>query len=427
MENSPVKHGTDNVQNYKSATNNVSGTLVEEESLEGQVANCIHGIFDSLPAKCKPRTSINGVSEWIPLSGIAIVRDGAIRCVALGTGMKCLPANQTALLDSRTVLHDWHAEILAIRAFNHFLLQEAYLLASSSTYTSCILRRKKANESDSPSSRSRPYTIHEDLKIMMYCSEAPCGDASMELIMEAQDDATPWPAVPPTENGAQPLLGRGLFSQLGVVRRKPSRPDAPPTLSKSCSDKLALKQCTSLLSTPTSLLISPQNAYIHTLILPSSQHRPHACSRSFGPSGRMAPLTLHGWPQGYAYHPFHVTPTATSSFTYARHNHNTNPTSSSKNNIYKSCNISTVWTPTLQETLINGVLQGRKQMDPKGASALSKTRMWALFQEINGMVGGRTNVPVDLPYERVKEVDALAVRRRVKEETKKVALKGWDG
>ena len=74
MENSPVKHGTDNVQNYKSAINNVSGTLVEEESLEDQVANCIHDIYDSLPAKCKPRTSTSGVSEWIPLSGIAIVR-----------------------------------------------------------------------------------------------------------------------------------------------------------------------------------------------------------------------------------------------------------------------------------------------------------------------------------------------------------------
>ena len=141
--------------------------------------------------------------------------------------MKCLPANQTALLDSGTVLHDWHAEILAIRAFNHFLLQEAYSLASSSTYTSCILRRKNAHESVSQSSTSQPYTVHEDLKIMMYCSEAPCGDASMELVMEAQDDATPWPAIPPTENGNQPLLGRGSFSQLGVVRRKPCKQLSP--------------------------------------------------------------------------------------------------------------------------------------------------------------------------------------------------------
>ena len=138
--------------------------------------------------------------------------------------MKCLPANQTALLDSGTVLHDWHAEILAIRAFNHFLLQEAYLLASISTYTSSILRRKNAHEPGSQSSRHQPYAVHENLEIMMYCSEAPCGDASMELVMEAQDDATPWPVLPPNENGKQQtLLGRGSFSQLGIVRRKPCK------------------------------------------------------------------------------------------------------------------------------------------------------------------------------------------------------------
>ena len=140
------------------------------------------------------------------------------------TGMKCLPANQTAVLESGTVLHDWHAEILAIRAFNHFLLLEAHSLASIPTYTSCILRRNDAHAPGSPSSTSQPYAIHSDLQITMYCSSAPCGDASMELIMEAQDDATPWPILPPNdENGKQQqiLLGRGSFSQLGIVRRKP--------------------------------------------------------------------------------------------------------------------------------------------------------------------------------------------------------------
>ena len=139
------------------------------------------------------------------------------------TGMKCLPANQAALLDSGTVLHDWHAEILAIRAFNHFLLQEAYLLASTPTYASCILRRREAGDLTGPLPCPQRYGLHEDLKILMYCSEAPCGDASMELVMEAQDDSTPWPVVVPNENGKQTLLGRGSFSQLGLVRRKPCK------------------------------------------------------------------------------------------------------------------------------------------------------------------------------------------------------------
>lgn len=55
------------------------------------------------------------------------------------------------------------------------------------------------------------------------------GDASMELTMAAQDDASPWTSSPSTlelsdvsHNHQYPALqGRGYFSELGVVRRKP--------------------------------------------------------------------------------------------------------------------------------------------------------------------------------------------------------------
>ena len=94
----------------------------------------------------------------------------------------------------------------------------------------------------------------------------------MELTMAAQDDATPWDlpplAITPGDSTpAEPeiLHGRGYFSVLGSVRRKPSRPDAPPSLSKSCSDKIALKQSISLLNSvlnegalPVSLVIAFQ-------------------------------------------------------------------------------------------------------------------------------------------------------------------------
>ena len=128
----------------------------------------------------------------------------------------------------------------------------------------------------------------------------------------------------------------------------------------------------------------------------------------------MKPIASRTWDEGYAHHPFSVKPTEIS-FPYSRHN--ANPS--------KSCNISTTWTPHLQETLINGVLQGRKQTDPKGASALSQTKMWALLLDINTLLSG--SAPMDLPHTMLKELDPLAVRRRVKEETKSLALKGWDG
>lgn len=141
--------------------------------------------------------------------------------------MKCLSTSNLALLAQGHVLHDWHAEIVALRALNHFLLQEARMLASSSDYESIILRRRATDESLQV--EYQPYAICEGTRIMMYCSEAPCGDASMELVMEAQEDASPWPVAPHHDESPVHLLGRGSFSQLGIVRRKPCESMSPTT------------------------------------------------------------------------------------------------------------------------------------------------------------------------------------------------------
>jgi len=136
------------------------------------------------------------------------------------TGMRCLSASDPALLANGHVLHDWHAEVIALRAFNHFLLRELKLLTSSAGFESDLLRYRAPHEVSRVSGQ-QPFVIREGLRIMMYCSEAPCGDASMELVMEAQEDATPWPITSHDNRTVPQLLGRGSFSQLGIVRRKP--------------------------------------------------------------------------------------------------------------------------------------------------------------------------------------------------------------
>lgn len=74
MENILVsRQKADNVCDCNIATAEVSKES-NKISLEDQIVRSIHDIFDSLPAKCKPRISASGVSEWIPLSGIAILR-----------------------------------------------------------------------------------------------------------------------------------------------------------------------------------------------------------------------------------------------------------------------------------------------------------------------------------------------------------------
>ena len=200
-----------------------------------------------------------------------------------------------------------------------------------------------------------------------------------------------------------------------------ARADSPITKSKSCSDKLALKQCTSLLSSPVSLLVSPQNAYIDILILPSQQYRQQACERAFGPAGRMLPMVSSTWSEDYGYRPFRMETTEID-FQYSRR------AAIAKTVICKGSNVSAVWIPFHQETLINGVLQGRKQTDQRGASALSRMQTWNLVMKIVGLldVPALANIFEKPSYLDMKSSQVLEQRRHVKEDVKSEALKGWD-
>lgn len=265
--------------------------------------------------------------------------------------------------------------------------------------------------------------------------------------MAAQEDPTPWAVTPKPElqltgedmlsnvPPAQNLLdGRAHFSILGVVRRKPARADAESTLSKSCSDKLALRQVTSLLSYPASLLVAPtENTYLAGLILPEEEISRVACDRAFGagPTGRMRELAGRWWRNdgyqsdgkryGYRFRPFEVLSVPTEAvealWPYGKKKVEAIPTSSKgrKRNSSKPSNISAVWviapsssaqvpfqmrcgsengtikhkpraatTTGLVETIINGVKQGNQaaSITARGASVLSRAKMWHLLRDI---------------------------------------------
>ncbi|KAL8684774.1 MAG: hypothetical protein Q9218_008143 [Villophora microphyllina] len=406
---------------------------------EDEIANAVLDAYDSLPARYKPVMPTEDFFQWVPLSGIVAVRKGKDEkpeCLSLGTGMKCLPIDQVAQAQG-SILHDWHAEIVALRAFNHFLLHECLQLATSPTRVSPIIQRRDPNEIRE-SHGLQPFAIHNDVQLHMYSSEAPCGDASMELLMELQTDPTPWP-VEVTENTPVQLLGRGSFSELGTVRRKPgsnlngrmlekdeanasiARADSPRTLSKSCSDKITLKQCTSLLSSHTSLLVNPANAYLEALILPKTQCIAKSCDRSFGSSGRMKPVAGRQWSGGYACRPFNVG-TTDLEFRYSRRS---KPAISKQ---LRTSNISAVFHPHLQEALILGRLQGRQKFDPKGASAICSKRMWKLTLQIlsaMGMPRLLQSVSESMDVRSLKESALFMDRQRVKDDVRAEALKGW--
>ena len=247
----------------------------------------------------------------------------------------------------------------------------------------------------------------------------------MELVMMAQEDSTPW-NIPGSSNSPSPsqavglMDGRGYFSKTGIVRRKPSRPDAPPTLSKSCSDKLARRQCTSILSSLTSLFISPANAYISTLTIPESQCSATAVHRAFAATGRMKSIRGNSWHGSYAFKLFKINTTSLE-FEFSRRSPSSIATS------VVPSNLAAVWTPDHDESLIGGVLQGRKQFDPNGASMVSKRRMWQLAVEIAEMLPEcdiwSTTLKAE-SYLQVKESSILAARRDVKRDVG-ITLDGW--
>ncbi|PNY25156.1 tRNA-specific adenosine deaminase 1 [Tolypocladium capitatum] len=388
------------------------------------IARAVISQFNKLPSKRKPAIRDNGLHEWVPLSGIVAEQDGNLTCLALATGMKCLPASKLPEANGN-VLHDWHAEILAIRTFNCFLLDECRSLSESGACAGVLVRNEMRERSKSERQYATPFQIRDDVKLHMYCSEAPCGDASMELTMAAQDDASPWPAPTPSpasNGGISSLPGRAYFSHLGIVRRKPARGDAPPTLSKSCSDKLALKQCTSLLSSLVSLLVDPARAYIDTLVLPASQHSAAACRRAFSGSGRMRTLAGAAWPGGYAFRPFTVD-TTDEEFEFSRR------AVQARSDSISASNLAVAWSCSrVEESIIGGVIQGRKSPDQRGASRMSRRQLWTAVTGIALQLDGHDGLTRHLggqTYRDIKDGPLLAQRRAVKAEARETALAGW--
>jgi len=95
--------------------------------------------------------------------------------------MKCLPAIKLPVLNGMG-LHDWHAEIMAIRAFNHFVLEECRDIAIHGR-PSEFLRRRDDEELAILEKESvwhgQPFAWRDNVTLYMYCSEAPCKCLSM--------------------------------------------------------------------------------------------------------------------------------------------------------------------------------------------------------------------------------------------------------
>ncbi|KAK1082387.1 hypothetical protein LTR33_003954 [Friedmanniomyces endolithicus] len=403
-----------------------------------------------------------------------VAAEPVLTCAALATGSKCLPSAKLPLAKGN-VLHDWHAEILAIRAFNRWLVDECRELArlgregqgrwvrwrsdvergrggdrrrlkrgleQGQTFPATRVadggaekEEDKLDDDSGPDWQAQPFALADNISLHLYVSDAPCGDASMELTMAAQPDATPWPTTPSSSSPPDmpDMPGRGHFSLLGVVRRKPGRADAPSTLSKSCSDKLALKQCTSLLSVVGSLLVHPGGVYLQRVVVPEESYVRGAMERAFGVGGRMAGLgnVGGGWGGGYGFGAFEVK-TTERMFEYCKPV--VGGSDGGKGVEAVGSNLSALWTRSGKlEVLINGVLQGRKQFDPRGASCVSRRKVWESVREVLTSVDEAGLCDQEAlrlvrdctTYEDLKAGRLLQARERVKRDVRNMALRGW--
>lgn len=223
----------------------------------------IVGTFNRLLVKSgKPVVRPNGVQEWTVLSGICVIPDTDdsnelgenVEPIALATGVKCLP-ERVREYSCGSMVHDSHAEILVLRLFNWFLLKECE--KDDSRYLS--------RESDGT------FKWKSKFKLALYISEPPCGDASTLYLASKTKSTDNWEnscdaSGEPKSKKAKLVRGRFGFGQLGIIRSKPGRLDSIPTNSKSCSDKLTVKEVVGLTNALTSVLI-PEGIFLDYLLL----------------------------------------------------------------------------------------------------------------------------------------------------------------
>ncbi|KAJ7087211.1 adenosine deaminase/editase [Mycena belliarum] len=156
---------------------------------------------------------------------------GLYKIVSLATGTKCLPTSRLPL--NGEAVHDSHAEVLARRGAVRWFLDEIGRCRSTSTpFQSDWIWLCDDGK----------YALKDGIRLVLYVSTPPCGDASMRSLAAAQD--AQMAALKDSAVRAPLALnavarGRDDYALWGVLRTKPGRADSPPTTSMSCSDKIA--------------------------------------------------------------------------------------------------------------------------------------------------------------------------------------------
>ncbi|UZJ54066.1 hypothetical protein CBS101457_003386 [Exobasidium rhododendri] len=205
-------------------------------SLADKVAASCLAQYKQLPQRgAKPTIRGDGKYEWTILAGVVLQIGEGYHCISLCTGVKTLPYN--SLSENGDLLHDSHAEVLARRAARRWLLNRLADEQEAKTGAAELegVRRVFTKDSDS----APRYRLVTGVLLHLYCSKLPCGDMSTSSLLEEciktghADRKAPRRIVT--------LRGRSALSDPHLhLRTKPGRPQSMPSISMSCTDKLAM-------------------------------------------------------------------------------------------------------------------------------------------------------------------------------------------
>lgn len=112
--------------------------------------------FQTLPKTGKPTPD-----EWTVMSAIIKENCNILEVVSLGTGSKCL--GKTSLSQNGDILNDSHAEVMARRGFMRYLYSEIAREAESEIFVQT----------------NRTFHLKSNVKFHFFTTHVPCGDAAI--------------------------------------------------------------------------------------------------------------------------------------------------------------------------------------------------------------------------------------------------------